>query len=119
MATDFGFAEKNVVPKTYNGTGVIIKKNELPEGKKKDDGNIKSTVASYRTDNPKREPATNISAKKIEKPSNAEDIKSYKTKINNLEVKLEMIAEIARSAEDNDQKMLLICDVLQINNQNI
>ena len=33
---DFGFAEKNVVPKTYNGTGQIIPKKEPSPPKKKE-----------------------------------------------------------------------------------
>ena len=31
---NFGFAEKNVVPKTYNGTGVIIPKKDVSPPKK-------------------------------------------------------------------------------------
>ena len=37
-AVDFGFAEKNVVPKTYNGVGQVIPKSNLsPPKKKKED----------------------------------------------------------------------------------
>jgi hypothetical protein len=32
---EFGFAEKNVVPKTYNGTGQIIPKKEVSPPQKK------------------------------------------------------------------------------------
>ena len=53
---DFSFAEKNVVPKTYNGSGVIYGKKDLPEAKKKDNSNIKSSVAAYRNDQRVLEP---------------------------------------------------------------
>ena len=53
-------------------------------------------------------------AKKGEKKNNDEEIKLYKNRINDLEVKLEMITEIAKSSEDSEQKMRLIEDVLQI-----
>ena len=69
---DFSFADKNVVPKTYNGSGVVVGKKDLPDQKKRDDGNIKSSVAAYRSDNrvlePKKEMNTNpIAGKKGEK----------------------------------------------------
>ena len=86
---DFSFAEKNVVPKTYNGSGVVVGKKDLPEQKKRDDGNIKSSVAAYRSDNrvlePKKEMNNNsIVAKKGEKKVSEEEVKLYKNKVNDL-----------------------------------
>lgn len=85
---DFSFAEKNVVPKTYNGSGVVVGKKDLPEQKKRDDGNIKSSVAAYRNDNrvlePKKEMNNNSIVKKGEKKANDEEVKLYKNRINDL-----------------------------------
>lgn len=35
VPVDFSFAEKNVVPKSYNGSGQVIPKSEKPEPVKK------------------------------------------------------------------------------------
>ena len=118
---DFSFAEKNVVPKVYNGSGVVVRKNDLPEGKKKDDTNIKSSVAAIRSETRVLEPKSNNTnipkvkkAEKTEKVSNNEEVAEYKNKLNDLEIKLEMITEIVKSSEEAEQKIKFIEDVLQI-----
>lgn len=84
---------------------------------KKNESNAKSTVGAYRNEGrvlePKREQNT-VTASKKEKQPNGEEIKLYKSRINDLEVKLEMIAEIAKSSENSEQKMKLIEEVLEI-----
>lgn len=49
VPVDFSFADKNVVPKSYNGSGQIIPKNSQPDPPKKEiTTNIVSSVAAYR-----------------------------------------------------------------------
>lgn len=53
---DFGFAEKNVVPKSYNGSGQVIPKNDKMDTPKREiNSNIVSAVAAYRNEHKSKE----------------------------------------------------------------
>jgi hypothetical protein len=45
VVPDFSFADKNVVPKTYNGTGIVLPPNNKEPPKKKEEA--KEYVPKY------------------------------------------------------------------------
>lgn len=50
VQVDFSFADKNVIPKTYNGSGLVIPNSEPIERKPTSSKEITSTIAAYRSD---------------------------------------------------------------------
>jgi hypothetical protein len=122
---DFGFADKNVVPKTYNGTGQIIPKKE-PSPPKKTVEPIppppkKVTTASSanipkvaRVDPPKRVQPMQPKEDKSSPVRKEAGDKALQQKVKDLEEKMLMITEIVKSEEDHHLKIQLIADVLNI-----
>ena len=56
VQVDFSFADKNVVPKSYNGSGQVIPKSDKPDPPKREvNPNIVSAVSAYRNENKSKE----------------------------------------------------------------
>ncbi len=114
---DFGFAEKVVVPKTYNGTGVIIPKKEGAPIEKKE------TVPELPP--PKKVPVSSIPRvaqqpevrpKKVEatKGEKGEKEQALLKRMKGMEDKLLMITEILHSEENSDMKIHMISEIVNL-----
>ena len=94
--TDFSFAIKNVVPKMYNGSGLMVpNKSEVVESKSKKKEALQEIRQSSSTKN--TDIVAHEKSKKRSKCSVSKDNENhahYKQKILDLEAKLTMITEI-------------------------
>lgn len=128
MNPDFGFADKNVVPKTYNATGQIIPKKEPSPPKKTvavEPAPKKVTTASSsnipkvtKVEAPKKVQQVQSKEPKEDKSSPVRKEggdKALQQKVKDLQEKMLMITEIVKSEEDHHMKIQLIADLLNIN----